>query len=105
MIHHIRDPKMLGAALVAGIAMLFLALAFIWRAHDQEKFRMLAQSNCEQIEALKVVIRPKPFNLAETIEIAKALNIDPTSEQAQKLIERARLENVRERRELAPKDC
>lgn len=96
---------MLTAALIAGFAMLILALAFIWRAHDQEKFRDLAKSNCEQIEALKVIVRPEPFNLAETIEIARTLNVDPTSERAQLLIRRARLENVRERRELAPKDC
>lgn len=96
---------MLAASVVAGIAMLVLALAFFWRAHDQEQLRELARSNCEQIEALKAVVRPELFDLVQTRMLLRDLNIDPDSEQGQRLIEQARSTTARERRELAPTPC
>lgn len=105
MMRRIRDPRMLSAAIVAGFAMVVLALAFVWRAHDQERLRNLAQMNCEQIEALKKVVRPEPFDVARIRRLLTDLSIDPDSERGRRLLNEAQRTNARERRELAPNEC
>lgn len=96
---------MLTAAIVAGFAMFALAVAFVWRAHDQERLRNIALMNCEQIELLKAQVRPDPFDRVETVSILEDLNIDPDSERGRRLLEKARKSNEKEREELAPRTC
>jgi hypothetical protein len=94
---------LVGVLVVAAVVALGIALA--WGANDQEELARVARTNCEQIEALKAVVRPDPFDEVETRAILTDLNLDPASDHAQRLIESARRNNARERRELAPKEC
>lgn len=92
MMQHIRDPRMLAAAVVAGLAMIVLALAFTWRAHDQEKLRHLARSNCEQIEELKTEFREEAVEDFKNLERnGRLLGIEITPDlRATALFERDR---------------
>jgi len=94
-------PLLLSAVFL--IAAITTAAVFRW--HDQEHLRNVARSNCQQIEALKAVVRPDPFDAAEARQLLADLNIDPDSDHAKRLLESARRNNARERRELAPRTC
>lgn len=61
--------------------------------------------SCEQIETLKAIVRPDVFDELQTRALLVDLDIDPDSEQGQRLLERGRVTNARERRELAPRNC
>lgn len=60
---------------------------------------------CVQIETLKAVVRPDPFDETQARDLLVDLGIDPDSERGQRLLEQGRISNARERRELAPIDC
>lgn len=82
-----------------------VSFAIVMRERDRNALDALAKRNCEQIETLKVAVRPEPFDEVETRAILADLNIDPESDHAKRLIQSARRNNARERRELAPKEC
>jgi hypothetical protein len=94
----------LAAALMI-VAIAALGLVLVWRSSDQERLASVALKNCLAIENLKAIVRPDPFDALEVRRILADLNIDPDSEHAQRLIENARRDNARERRELAPHTC
>lgn len=68
-------------------------------------FRLADARTCAQLEVLKSFVRPEPFNEQESRRLLSDLRIDPDSERGKELLERGRLSNARERRELAPVDC
>jgi hypothetical protein len=85
------------------MATVALAVSLAWGANDQQELAEVVRQNCVQIEALKAVLRPELFDEAEMRRILSDLALDPAT--TERLIESARRNNARERRELAPLEC
>jgi hypothetical protein len=84
------------------IAFVVLIVAYGIRAYTvNEQQRTI----CTEINTLKAVIRPKPFDEEHTKTLLRDLGVNPDSPVGEKLLREGREQREKDRAELAPSGC
>jgi len=84
------------------VAFSVLIVTFGFRTYEAH---LRTSKICEEVENLKVILRPDPFDRAEIIQTLRDLNINPDSVVGKRLLKTSKQITQRERAELAPRNC